>query len=191
MTSRTHLLIAAISAATLSAITATGLATAAPAQESAPLSTAPGNRIVTGNGTNETPFTAPCSNTSTEGDCLVDNFPARALRGMTNEFVPAYQCPVDHPWLTNYNYAPAGTALVPGVEISGLNPIGVSITGRNDDPKNNATLDGFDYAVVGTLTGFPYSSATNWSIDKHWYRVVLHCTNNFEHAQHHYRASPL
>ena len=29
----------------------------------------------------------------------------------------------------------------------------------------------------GTATGFPNSSATNWTLGSHWYKVTLHCTD--------------
>ena len=48
-------------------------------------------------------------------DCTVDFFPLRALKGWPdNEYVPAYRCPDDHPYLVTTPYAPFGWTLGPG-----------------------------------------------------------------------------
>jgi hypothetical protein len=87
------------------------------------------------------------------------------------EYVPAYQCNVDkHPYLLNQSYSPGGTTLPKGVEVIGLGPISVSITGIA-----LGSYFGITYAV-GTLTGFPYSSATSWSLRSNTYKVQLHCS---------------
>jgi hypothetical protein len=102
----------------------------------------------------------------------VDAFAGRSLTGLwANEYVPAYQCPqLDHPYLLHQDYVPFGTTVPDGVEVVGLGPIGVHITGTNIDPA------GFAF---GTLTGFPNSSATNWTIGStNSYKVILHCTSD-------------
>lgn len=135
---------------------------------------------VTGDGSNDNPFTAPCDD-YTVTDCTVSSFPARTLNGwLSNEFVPAYECPKTgtigptgsqpHPYLLAQNFAPVGTTLPRGVEVQGLGPVGVSITA-------------VDYNSAGALanqteTGFPNSSATNWAGGSQSYRVILHCTSD-------------
>ena len=72
---------------------------------------------ISGNGSTEDPFVAPCAHPQNP-DCSVTAFPGRSLTGLwANEYVPAYRCPDDHPFLLNQNYAPLGTHLPPGVEI--------------------------------------------------------------------------
>jgi hypothetical protein len=153
----------------------------------APMSTAkpPPHRAraaaaVTGNGSNGSPYTAACDDPA-DVDCTVSSFPARSLSGLwANEYVPAYQCPSDHQYFYSHNYAPFGTYVPFGVEVRGLGPIGVNISGQ----------DGFEVAVGGDsrfyittiLTGFPNSSATNWTFGTNSYQVVLHCTSDIGQA---------
>lgn len=122
---------------------------------------------VTGDGSNANPYTSEeCAN-ATPPLCIVASFPARTLpRLWSNEYVPAYQCPPQHPYLVNENFAPFGTAVVKGVEVAGLGPVGVSITlARTTGPG----------LAAGTFTGFGASSATSWSTSPASYRVILHC----------------
>jgi hypothetical protein len=129
---------------------------------------------VSGDGTNDSPFTAACDD-ETQTDCTVSSFPGRSLSGLwSNEYVPAYQCPTSHPYLYEQAYNPIGTSLREGVEVSGLGPIGVSITGIHTIP---ATLLNLPYAA-GTRTGGSDSSATSWSLGTNSYQVKLHCTNS-------------
>jgi hypothetical protein len=123
---------------------------------------------VSGDGSNGNPYIAECDDGSGVF-CSVSSFASRSLSGLwKNEYVPAYECPTSHPWLHNQNFAPGGTALPLGVEVRGLGPIAVSITGVS------TTTDSF---ANGTATGFPNSSATSWSLGTNAYQVVLHCTN--------------
>jgi Ca2+-binding RTX toxin-like protein len=132
---------------------------------------------VTGDGTNGNPYTAPCSDPRNV-DCTVNSFPARALGGFwSNELVRAYECPTDHPYLLNADYAPFGTTLPSGVEVSGLGPVGVSITGIKTTQVPYPGGRTFSQAI-GTLTGTGNSSATNWNGDGSAYRVILHCTSD-------------
>lgn len=128
---------------------------------------------VTGRGTNDDPYVAPCS-PPVGVDCTVTGFPARELNGFwANEYVPAYRCPADHPYLLNESYAPPGTTLPVGVGVRGLGPIGMSITGASTiNPDSVFSL------MTGTRTGFPYSSATNWTFGKNSYQLELHCTSD-------------
>ncbi len=140
----------------------------------------PSPSAVSGDGSNAHPFTAPCDDPQ-DADCTVSSFPARTLtRSMQNEYVPAYQCPADHPYLYYLGYAPFGTVLPPGVEIredTALWAIGVSISGELT--RSDATFSFYS----GTATGFPYSSATNSLFDgTHTYQVVLHCTSDRCHG---------
>jgi hypothetical protein len=138
---------------------------------------------VNGDGSNDHPFVAPCDDPGNV-DCTITAFPQRTLSGAwANEYVPAYQCPPDHPYLLNQTYSPPFTSWSPGVdvvreEVPGGYPINVSITGnsyfKEPTPPN---------LFSGTLTGFPNSGATNWLWGgAHWYRIVLHCSSNRCHG---------
>jgi hypothetical protein len=135
---------------------------------------------ITGSGSNDSPYTAGCDDPQNE-DCTVSAFPKRTLDGAwANEYVPAYSCPGDHPYLLNKGYAPAFTSWGVGVQIQeddGAYPIGVSITSQRLLQPPLANIFG------GTYTGYPNSSATNWLWGgSHWYKVVLHCTSNKCHG---------
>jgi hypothetical protein len=128
---------------------------------------------VTGSGTNEDPYqTDRCDEYGPSLTCIA-RFPARTLTGFwAHEYVPAYLCPSERPWLVNQFYAPLGTRLPAGVEVEGLGPVGVSISATWPAWLPYATA----YAR-GTLTGYPHSSATNWTLGTASYRVILHCTS--------------
>jgi Ca2+-binding RTX toxin-like protein len=138
---------------------------------------------VTGDGSNDNPFVAPCDDPGNV-DCTISAFPARTLSGAwANEYVPAYKCPAGNPYLLNKNYAPPFTTWGSGVEISfettwAGTPIDVAITGYSyyDEPTPPNLFS-------GTLTGFPNSTATNWLWGgSHWYRITLHCTSDRCHG---------
>jgi hypothetical protein len=130
---------------------------------------------VTGDGTNSSPYIAPCDD-ATQDPCVVSSFPGRSLTGLwANEYVPAYKCPTSHPYLYDQGYAPFGTRLPAGVEVTGLGPIGVSISGTQTVP---ATILNLPF-VAGTRTGGIDSSATSWSFGTNSYQVKLHCTSDF------------
>jgi hypothetical protein len=145
---------------------------------------APTPSVITGDGSNDHPFVAPCDDPGNV-DCTIAAFPQRTLSGAwANEYVPAYKCPSDHPYLLNHGYAPPFTSWGPGVEVVREEvspwgfPINVSITGNSyfDEPTPPNMFS-------GTLTGFPNSSATNWAWGgTHWYRIVLHCSSNRCHG---------
>ncbi len=125
---------------------------------------------VSGSGTHDSPYIAACDD-ETQDPCLVSAFAARSLSGLwANEFVPAYKCPASHPYLYNKVYAPFGTALLGGVEVVGLGPIGVSITGFFSVDLSTV------FRVTGADTGTSNSSATNWTLGTNAYQVKLHCT---------------
>jgi hypothetical protein len=131
---------------------------------------------VTGDGGNGDPFVAPCDDPQNV-DCIITAFPARTLSGgWANEYVPAYKCPPDHPYLLDRTYAPPFTTWAQGIEIwedIWQNPVAVSITG----------MSRFKDLYAGTATGYPNSSATNWAWGgTHWYRVVMHCSSNRCHG---------
>jgi hypothetical protein len=147
-------------------------------------------QVVAGSGSNDDPYFF----SSGDGclypdfsDCDLPDFPARTLTGLwANEYVPAYECPDDaangnpgHTFLLDQSYAPGGTTLPNGVSVYGLGPIGVSITladpGFNDRPNGDPSY--INYAGQ-TVTGFPYSSATNWTLGSQSYSVQLHCTSD-------------
>jgi hypothetical protein len=137
---------------------------------------------VTGDGTNGNPFVAPCYNPASV-DCIVNAFPRRYLKGLwANEYVRAYKCPSDHPYLTRGRYVPAGVLVPQGVEIDqggpgGTSwPIGILISNASTINAPNGSVG------TGTLTGFLNSSATNWSTGTPGYKVILHCTSDSQHA---------
>jgi RTX calcium-binding nonapeptide repeat (4 copies) len=131
------------------------------------------SQSVTGSGTNEDPYVSDCADPNAQ-QCAVTTFDERRLSDMwSHEYVPAYRCNVNkHPYLLNQNYAPGGTTLPKGVEVIGLGPISVSITGIA--PGSNVGL----LYGIGTLTGGLNSSATSWSFSSNTYRVQLHCSHN-------------
>lgn len=144
--------------------------------------------VITGDGSNDSPFTAPCDDPGNV-DCTVSAFPDRGLSGAwANEYIPAYQCPSDHPYMVSKEYAPSFTNWGPGVEIQeddSSRPINVSITGLRLLEAPLANVFG------GTYTGFPSSSATNWLWGgSHWYKVVLHCTSDKCHGTDQVGAPP-
>jgi hypothetical protein len=141
----------------------------------APAAHAAQQQPVSGDGSNDNPFIAACDDPS-QDPCTVSSFPARTLSGLwSNEYVPAYICapppgdPTGRLFLQDQNYAPGGTSVPNGVEVQGLGPIGVSITGTSPGIPLSPR-------ATGTLTGFPYSSATNWTTGTNSYKVILHCT---------------
>ena len=139
---------------------------------------------VSGDGTNDNPFSEHCP--PNQPGCVLPLFPARTLTGLwTNEYAPAYACPYDpigntrdaHSFLVNINLAPGGTALPDGVGVLGLGPIGMSIT-RSSTGFNAQRFDRYSNYAGGTPTGFPVSSATNWTTGSSSYQIQLHCTEN-------------
>jgi hypothetical protein len=129
---------------------------------------------VEGDGSEGNPYVAPCDN-STEVDCQVRGFAVERLRGLwANEYVPAYRCPPDHPYLLNQNYVQAGTTLPNGVQLQSLSPIGVAITETSTTPNENL--------ATGTATGRLRSSATNWALGASSYHILLHCTSDVGHG---------
>jgi RTX calcium-binding nonapeptide repeat (4 copies) len=138
-----------------------------------PLAEAAQNTTVLGDGSNDRPDTTPengCYDPGNHDSHVVNCFAARTLTTFwQNEYVPAYACPSDFPFLLNQNYAPFGTALINGAQVYGLGPIGVSITG--------ALSDTFGIMAEGTATGGANSSATN-GFGTNSYQVVLHCVND-------------
>jgi RTX calcium-binding nonapeptide repeat (4 copies) len=144
-----------------------------PAPTLAPRPAHAAQQAVTGEGSNDNPYTAACDDSS-QNPCTVSSFPARTLSGwLSNEYVPAYACPRGTEIWTRFlaleNFAPFGTFLPDGVEVQGLGPIGVSITGTA--PRYPGTF------FFETLTGYPNSSATNWKGGDQSYKVILHCAD--------------
>jgi hypothetical protein len=136
---------------------------------------------VSGDGSSGNPYVAECT-APQNVVCETPLFAARSLSGLwANEYVPAYQCPASHPYLYDHSYAPAGTHLLQGVGVLGLGPIGMSITGFKT--KDVTISDGVTgIYMIGTDTGFPNSSATNWEIGTNSYQLQLHCTNDIDYA---------
>jgi Ca2+-binding RTX toxin-like protein len=136
---------------------------------------------VSGDGSSGNPYVAECT-APQDVVCTTPLFAARSLSGLwANEYVPAYQCPPSHPYLYDHRYAPAGTSLLQGVGVLGLGPIGMSITGIKT--KDVTTSNGVtSIYLIGTDTGVPNSSATNWETGTNSYQVQLHCTNDTDYA---------
>lgn len=135
--------------------------------------TAEASQSVTGDGSNDNPYVSDCADPNAD-KCVLTEFEERRLSDMwSHEYVPAYRCNVDkHPYLLDQNYSPAGTTLPKGVEVSGLGPISVSITGIALGSNVGITFG------IGTLTGGLNSSATSWSFSSNTYKVQLHCSAN-------------
>ena len=135
----------------------------------APAARAAQQQTVSGAGTHDNPYTAACD--AETDPCVISAFAARSLTGVwANEYVPAYKCPTSHPYLYDKKYAPSGSHLLGGIEVSGLGPIGVSITGFF-----SVDLDTV-WRITGADTGWPNSSATSWASGTNSYQVKLHCT---------------
>jgi RTX calcium-binding nonapeptide repeat (4 copies) len=136
---------------------------------------------VSGDGSSANPYVAECTEPQ-KVNCTTPLFAARSLSGLwANEYVPAYKCPPSHPYLYDESYAPAGTSLPHGVGVLGLGPIGMSITGFKTTKVT--TSDGITSGyTTGTDTGFPNSSATNWTTGTNSYQVQLHCTSSTANA---------
>jgi hypothetical protein len=132
--------------------------------------------VVTGTGSNADPYVTSCKPPtpgSVLGSVCTLEFPARSLSGLwANEYVPSYRCPADYRYLQRTaTYRQFGNTTPLGVEIRGLGPIAVSITGIFA-PAGNSQL-------IGQIqTGYPNSSATNWTFGTNSYEVVLHCASN-------------
>ena len=136
---------------------------------------------VTGDGSNGNPFVAPCANPGLV-DCIVNQFATRRLNGFwANEYVPAYRCPSDHPYLFSDRFVPGGVLVPRGVEIvqghpSSAWPIGIVISLWSETRTSIGTI------ATGTTTGFSNSTATNWTLGTAAYQVILHCTSEKSHG---------
>lgn len=147
---------------------------------------APGDDAI-GNGTNDDPYTVPkCTEFDIEGHCELI-FHQRYLGDWpSNEYVPAYRCPTEAPWLLNKSLSP-GRIVPPGVLFGtergklGVNITGVSIKIGKTKPVGQRELL-YEYAT-GTKAGFPFSSVTSWSFfDGSVYRIRLYCTGDLKQA---------
>src|SRR4051794_4622367 len=136
-----------------------------------------------GSGTNDDPFTARLSSDEcnhTQPDACGVWFNGRDLKGFwTNEYVPAYRCPASVPWLLNRDVRSSDLALPRGVN-GASDSTGVAITGYSGDVGKRIGPVAFRYAT-GTLTGFPYSSATSWKLNG-GYQIGLYCTDDLKKA---------
>jgi hypothetical protein len=132
--------------------------------------------VVTGNGSNADPYVTSCSPPKPGfvlgRSCSVE-FPQRSLSGLwANEYVPSYKCPADYQYLVRTaDFRRFGNTTPLGVEIRGLGPIAVNITGIFSPPGNTQLIGGIK-------TDYPNSSVTNWTFGTNSYQVVLHCANS-------------
>ena len=160
--------------------------TSAPPSSSIPTSTVQGFAAaapaqVTGSGTNENPFVAPCTTVGGRPTvCNVEGFPAQTTGGFWwSDTIPAYRCPESYPYLYRHKYTPAFTVIPIGVEIRQVQwpwPVGINIS--SESSKEAPGVRGDRTRFTGTRTGNGVSSATNWSDNPTWYQVVLHCTDD-------------
>ena len=118
--------------------------------------------------TDSSPLTAECSPPEPSStDCEIELWESSLSGLWTHQQVPALQCPASHPWITDTDYAPFGTIVPLGVDVTGLGPIGIYIP---------LILDSADYSA-GTKT--EQAVATNWTLTgTNTYAVNLHCTDN-------------
>jgi hypothetical protein len=145
---------------------------------------------ITGSGTNDEPYrtsdppNSPCIPRTTDSNECFYAYDVRYLEGpWANEFAPSYRCPTaEHPYLINKSFDSTHAGVVNGVRaISDENAIDVSITWYVS--KTVTTPEGPTRFATGTLTGFPFSSATNWLWGgRHGYQVVLYCTGDLSQA---------
>jgi hypothetical protein len=140
---------------------------------------------VTGSGTNDDPFTVPKCTEFDSGQCQVIFRPRYLSDFLGREYVPAYRCPADRPWLLNKTVT-KGRIVPPGVlfaEEEGT--LGVSITGVSTKVGKEVRVANkvysYDYAT-GTKTGFPNSSVTEYNIGGARYRIWLYCTDDLKQA---------
>jgi hypothetical protein len=125
----------------------------------------------TGRGTNDDPYVSIC----TPGGavfCKADQFESRSLKGIwSNEYVPAYKCPADYPYLYNRKYVPEEWIVPPGVGIA-ASGMGFNISGRMWKKVGDKDLQ------VGIKTGALNSSVTNWEDKLNYYQIKLYCTSD-------------
>ncbi len=143
-----------------------------------------------GRGTNTDPYTYRDCVAAYFAYCYV-YFPDRTLDGLwANEYVPAYRCPSTYPYLGNI---PGGDSkdhprrehfdnkhqwLPNGVVVDRSYYIAISITHTILDNINTTRR------AVGTATGYPNSSVTNWGTGKSSYHIFLACTNDPKDSYH-------
>jgi hypothetical protein len=146
---------------------------------------------ISGNGSNESPYTSSQCDTLVGGICFIQ-FNGISLKGWSSGYVPAYQCPGDYEWLDNVNYSPG--RLVPnGVKIEEHGTIGVNISGVSTDFGKTEQANGKTYRFyyqTGTKTGGLNSAATNWEIDGGTYFVALYCSSRLSDASLQYIDGP-
>lgn len=154
---------------------------AGPAAASASPASTAGSPVIRGDGSNGNPFQPDTCGPPQLVSCTITAFDLVPMNSfMTGNYwtgyVPAYKCPADHPWLEDQDFTPPGSRLPKGVQVQedwgnplpiAFNITGVSSYGSSVDAR----------LVTGITTGYPNSSATNYSIKRHWYRVILHCAS--------------
>ena len=146
------------------------------------LAAGPQSAFISGGGTNDDPYTAPCGD-KVDGSCRV-TFQEFSLPNFLNfMIIPAYRCPDNNPWLlkkplSEGRIVPPGVLVEPIKGTVGTTIIGVSAKEGKTERKGTKTY-AFDYAT-GTRTGFP-NTAHAWSDDVK-FRISLYCTDDLTKA---------
>ncbi len=102
--------------------------------------------------------------------------PVRTLQPFADEYVPAFTCPVTHPYLVDERFDGNPTSALRGILVRrSSKDLDVSITG----PAGVAHpfLPG-RLLLSGIRPGFPNSSAMNWSFESQQYQIIMKCTSN-------------
>jgi hypothetical protein len=102
--------------------------------------------------------------------------PVRTLQPLADEYVPAFTCPVTHPYLVDERFDGNPTSALRGILVRrSSKDLDVSITG----PAGVAHpfLPG-RLLLSGIRPGFPNSSAMNWSFESQQYQIIMKCTSN-------------
>ena len=149
-----------------------------------------GAAAVTGSGTMQSPFIAGCDARSTSGAITPDaehpevsttctvTFPGRTVKPLDSEQLDFYQCPLDHAYLENKNYAPPAKWIDRGIEIRGMGPFSID---ANVEALSIPAAGGGWNVYMGNAGG----TVTNWNTDARDYGVTLHCTNDINQSYVH------
>jgi hypothetical protein len=102
--------------------------------------------------------------------------PVRTLQPFADEYVPAFTCPVTHPYLVDERFDGNPGSALRGIIVrrSSAN-LDVSITGPQgiEHPFRAGSQ-----LLHGIKAGFPNSSAMNWDFVPNTYQIVMKCTSN-------------
>jgi len=123
--------------------------------------------------------TAASASAATTGDLpdsvIQINGPSGQLKGLQSTGLGSFQCPTDHPYMWNVDLAP-GRSVPNGTKVEEAGSIGVAMDQFREviGPDGNGYLAGHTDFI---------SSATNWDLNTHDYKIVYYCTSNTALAQ--------